>query len=99
MVLGEEWEDLFRNSMKITSFNGFSCESSNKDDISINYNDKERETWTKTLNMVVTECYFLSRPVDEEGNLITGYRRMHNIWKRRYIYIYIYIYSIRVFFH
>ena len=31
MVLGEgEWKDLFGNSMEITSFNGFSCESSNK---------------------------------------------------------------------
>ena len=37
MVLGEEeWEDLFENSMEITSFNGFSCESSSADDISIN---------------------------------------------------------------
>ena len=42
MVLGEEeWEDLFGNSMEITSFNGFSCESSNEDDIDINYNNKE----------------------------------------------------------
>ena len=50
MVLGEEeWEDLFGNSMEITSFNGFSCESSNEDDVDINYNNKERQTWTKTL--------------------------------------------------
>ena len=57
MVL-EEWEDLFGNSMKITNFNGFSCESSNEDDININYNNKERQTWTKTLNTAVMECYF-----------------------------------------
>ena len=45
MVLGEEeWEDLFQNSMEITNFNGFSCESSNEDDIDINYNNKERQT-------------------------------------------------------
>ena len=45
MVLGEEeWKDLFGNSMEITSFNGFSCESSNEDNISINYNNKERQT-------------------------------------------------------
>ena len=45
MILGEEErEDLFGNSMKITSFNGFSCESSDEDDIDINYNNKERQT-------------------------------------------------------
>ena len=86
MVLGEEeWEDLFGNSMEITSFNGFSCESSNEDDIDINYNKKERQTWTKTLNTAVMECYFLSRPVDKEGKPVRGYRRrMHNIWKDQY---------------
>ena len=57
MVL-EEWEDLFGNSMEITNFNGFSCESSNEDDININFNNKERQTWTKTLNTAVMECYF-----------------------------------------
>ena len=25
------------------------------------------------------ECYFLSRPVDEEGKPVREYRRMHNI--------------------
>ena len=45
MVLGEEErEDLFGSSMKITSFNGFSCESSDEDDIDTNYNNKERQT-------------------------------------------------------
>ena len=68
IVLGEEeWDDLFGNSMEITSFNGFSCESSNEDDIDINYNNKKRQSWTKTLNTTVMECYFLSRPVDKEG--------------------------------
>ena len=83
MVLGEEkWEDLFGNSMKITSFYGFPCESSNEDDIDIKYNNKEGQTWTKTLNTAVMECYFFSRPVDEMGNPVRGYRRrMHNIWK------------------
>ena len=57
MVL-EEWEDLFGNSTEITNFNGFSCESSNEDDININYNNKERQTWTKTLNTAGMECYF-----------------------------------------
>ena len=62
MVLGEEeWKE-----MEITSFNGFSCKSSNEDDIDINYNNKERQTWTKTLNTAVMECYFWSRPLDEE---------------------------------
>ena len=59
--------------MEITSFNGFSSESSNEDDIDINYNNKERQTWTKTLNTAVMECYFLSRPVNEEGKPVRGY--------------------------
>ena len=66
MVLGEEeLQDLFGNIMEITRFNGFSCESSSKDDIDINYNNMERQTWTKTLNTAIMECYFLSRPVDK----------------------------------
>ena len=86
MVIEEEkWEDLFRNSMEITGFNGLSCESSSKDDIDIDYNDKERQTWTKALNTPVMEGFFLSRPVDEEGKPVRGYRRkMHNICKERY---------------
>ena len=57
MVLGEEeWEDLFGNRMDITSLKGFSCESSHKDDIDINYNNKERQIWTKTLNAAVMKC-------------------------------------------
>ena len=57
IVLGEEeWENLFGNSMEITSFNGFSYGSSNKDNIDINYNNK-RQTWTKTLNTAVMEFY------------------------------------------
>ena len=83
MVSGEEeWEDLFGSSVEITSFNGFSCELSNEDDIDINRGNKERQIWTKTLNTAVMECYFLSRPVDEESKLVRGCRRrMHNIWK------------------
>ena len=71
--------------MKITNFNGFSCELSSEYDIDINYNNKERQTQTKTLNAAVMECYFFSRPVDNEGKPARGYRRrMHNIWKERY---------------
>ena len=66
--------------MKIMSFNGFSCESPNEDGIVINYNNKERQTWTKSFNTGVMECYFLSRPVDERGKPVRGYRRItHNI--------------------
>ena len=60
-------------------------ESSNEDEIDINFNNKERQTWAKTLNTAVMECYFLSRPLDEVGKPVRGYRRrMHNIWKERY---------------
>ena len=86
MVLGEEeWEGLFANSMEVTSFNGFSCEPLNEDDIDNGCNNKERKTWSKTLNTAAMECYFLSRPVDEEGKPVRVYRRrMHNIWKEQY---------------
>ena len=47
-------------------------------------NNKERQTWTKTLNRAAMEYNFLIRPVDEEGKPIRGYRRMHNVWKERY---------------
>ena len=31
------------------------------------------------------ECYFLSKPVDEESKPVRGYRRkLHNIWKEQY---------------
>ena len=54
MVLGEEeWENLFGNSMEITSFNRFSFGSSSEVDI-----NKEGQTWTKTMNKAVMECYF-----------------------------------------
>ena len=40
--------------------------------------------WSKEMNVAVMECYFLSRPFDEEGKPIRGFRkRMHNIWKER----------------
>ena len=56
-----------------------------KDDIDINYNNKERQTWRKTLNTAVIESYFLNRPVNEEGKPIRGYRRrMRNIWKEQH---------------
>ena len=86
MVLGEEErEDVFGNSMEITSFNGFSCESLNEDDMDINRRNKERQTWTKILNTAAMECYFLSRLIDEEGKPVRGYRRrMHNVWKEWY---------------
>ena len=59
--------------------------SSNEDDIGINFNNKERQTWTKTLNTAAMECNFLIRPVDEEGKPIRGQRRkMHNVWKEQY---------------
>ena len=68
--------------MEITSFDRFSCEPSNEDDIDINYNYKERQTQTKALDTAVMECYFLNRLVDEEGEPVRGYRRRtHNIWR------------------
>ena len=40
--------------------------------------------WSKEMNVVVMECYFLSRPFDEEGKPIREYtKQMHGIWKER----------------
>ena len=41
--------------------------------------------WPKKMNAVVMECYLLSRPFDEQGKSIRGYRKIMynicNIWK------------------
>ena len=43
--------------------------------------------WPKKMNVVVMECYLLSRPFDEQGKSIRGYRKIMynicNIWKER----------------
>ena len=37
------------------------------------------------INAAVMECYFLSRPLEEESKPVRGYRRrIHNIWKEQY---------------
>ena len=55
IVLGEEeWRDFFGNTMEIASFHWFSCESSNEDDID---NNRERQTWTKTLGTISHNAY------------------------------------------
>ena len=42
-----------------------------------------RKSWNREGNIAVMECYFLSKPMDEEGKPLRGYRRrMHAIWKR-----------------
>ena len=63
--------------MEIVGFNGFSCKSSNVDDIDINYNNKERQRWTNISNTAVMELCFLRLNQYEEYI-------MHNIWKERY---------------
>ena len=36
------------------------------------------------MNIAVMECYHLSKPVDESGRPVRGYRqRMHAVWKER----------------
>ena len=48
------------------------------------YQKTARTGWSKEMNVVVMECYSLSRTFDEEEKPITGFRkRMHNIWKER----------------
>ena len=41
-----------------------------------------KRKWTKELNVVVMECYFLSNPLDVNGKPNRGYsQRMHRAWK------------------
>ena len=43
-----------------------------------------RTGWSKEMDVAAMECYFLSRPFDEEGKPTRGYRKqMHNIWNER----------------
>ncbi|XP_065051764.1 uncharacterized protein LOC135681303 [Rhopilema esculentum] len=44
-----------------------------------------RTGWSKSMNVAVMECYFLSKPVNDDGKPVRGYRRrMHNIWRERH---------------
>ena len=43
-----------------------------------------RMKWDKEVNKVVMECFYRSRPFNEEGKPIRGYRqRMFREWKDR----------------
>ena len=43
-----------------------------------------RKKWNKEVNKIVMECFYRSRPFDEEGKPIRGYRqRMFREWKDR----------------
>ena len=43
-----------------------------------------RTGWSKSMNIAVMECCFLSKPIDDVGMSIRGYRqRMHKIWNER----------------
>ena len=48
------------------------------------YEASAKMKWNKELNVAVMKCYFLSKPTDENGRPVRGYRRrIHNIWKER----------------
>ena len=43
-----------------------------------------RMKWSRDMNIAVMECYYLSKPVNENGRPVRGYRqRMHAVWKER----------------
>ena len=43
--------------------------------------------WGKVINIAVMECYYLSKPVDENNKLVRGYRRrMHSMWKEKELF-------------
>ena len=44
----------------------------------------QRTRWSKDMNVVAMECYYLSNPVDNSGRSVRGYRkRMYESWKSR----------------
>ena len=46
-----------------------------------------RTKWSKTVNMIVMECFFRSRPFDDEGRPIREYRqRMMQEWKKHGVF-------------
>ena len=40
----------------------------------------------KMINIAVIECYYLSKPVDENNKPVRGYRRMYNIWDEKRLF-------------
>ena len=43
-----------------------------------------RTKWTKKMNIDVMECYYMSKPYDDAGKAVRGYRaRMHGFWKEK----------------
>ena len=43
-----------------------------------------RMDWSRDINIVVMECYYMSKPVDESGRPVRECRqRMHAVWKER----------------
>ena len=46
-----------------------------------------RTKWSKTVNMIVMECFFRSRPFDDDGKPIRGHRQwMMQEWKKRGVF-------------
>ena len=39
--------------------------------------------WSKDVNKVVMECYFKSKPVNENGVPIIGYRQIFRVWQEK----------------
>ena len=43
--------------------------------------DKLRRRWSKEINMIIMECYFRCKPVDENRVPVRGYRQLiHKEW-------------------
>ena len=46
-----------------------------------------RVKWDKELNKIVMECFYRSKPFDEEAEFIRGYRkRMFREWRERVMF-------------
>ncbi|CAB4036691.1 Hypothetical predicted protein [Paramuricea clavata] len=46
-----------------------------------------RLVWTKEINVLIMECFYLGKPFSENGKPQRGYRqRMHRIWNERGVF-------------
>ena len=50
--------------------------------------EKSRQNWNKEINVMIMKCYFQSKPTDENGVPIRGYRqRMYKAWQKKGIFL------------
>ena len=49
--------------------------------------EQSRWGWNKDINIIVMECYFQNKPVDENGVPVRGHRQwMYRAWQERGVF-------------